>query len=48
MRGAGEWTGGRANFGAALILAGIIVSELRWGGRREATEAGEIRGGAGG
>ena len=33
MRGAGEWTGGRANLGAALILAGIIVSELHWGGR---------------
>ncbi|HEX7174962.1 MAG TPA: EamA family transporter, partial [Pyrinomonadaceae bacterium] len=36
MRGAGEWTGGRANLGAALILAGIIVSELRWGERRAA------------
>lgn len=47
MRGAQEWTGGRANFGAALILAGIIVSELHWGGRRAAREAGEVRGGAG-
>ena len=36
MRGAGEWTGGRANLGALLILAGIIVSELRLGQRREA------------
>jgi hypothetical protein len=23
--------GGRANVGALLILAGVIVSELRWG-----------------
>ena len=36
MRGAGEWAGGRANLGAALILAGIIVSELRWGARPQA------------
>lgn len=30
-RGPGQWMGGRANAGALLILAGIIVSELRWG-----------------
>lgn len=35
VRGAKEWMGGRATVGAALILAGIIVSELRLGARRE-------------
>lgn len=34
-RGSGEWMGGRANLGALLILAGVIVSEIRWGGRRD-------------
>ncbi|MCA1635573.1 MAG: DMT family transporter [Acidobacteria bacterium] len=29
-RGPGQWMGGRANAGALLILAGVIVSELRW------------------
>jgi len=28
--GAGEWMGGRGWLGAALIFAGIIVSEIRW------------------
>ena len=32
LRGSAEWTGGRATLGALLILAGVIVSELRWGG----------------
>ena len=32
-RGAGEWMGRRGFFGAALILAGILVSEVRWGRR---------------
>jgi drug/metabolite transporter (DMT)-like permease len=32
LRGSAEWTGGRATVGALLILAGVIVSELRWGG----------------
>jgi drug/metabolite transporter (DMT)-like permease len=31
MRGGEEWMGGRANLGALLILAGVVVSELRWG-----------------
>ncbi|MDT7807079.1 MAG: hypothetical protein QOJ70_892 [Acidobacteriota bacterium] len=31
LRGSAEWTGGRATLGAILILAGVIVSELRWG-----------------
>ncbi len=31
--GAGEWMGGRAIIGAALVFAGIIVSELRWSER---------------
>ncbi|HEU4597408.1 MAG TPA: DMT family transporter [Pyrinomonadaceae bacterium] len=30
-RGPAQWMGGRANVGALLILAGVIVSELRWG-----------------
>ncbi|MBA3442544.1 MAG: DMT family transporter [Pyrinomonadaceae bacterium] len=33
-RGMNEWIGWRAGFGAALILAGIIVSELRWSEQR--------------
>ncbi|MCA1593685.1 MAG: DMT family transporter, partial [Acidobacteria bacterium] len=38
-RGRGEWMGVRANAGALLILAGVVVSELRWGERRgRATE----------
>ncbi|MGI9106728.1 MAG: DMT family transporter [Pyrinomonadaceae bacterium] len=28
--GAGEWMGGRGWLGAALIFAGIIISEIRW------------------
>lgn len=41
-RGTGEWMGGRGFVGAALILAGIIVSEVRWGRRGERREvAGE-------
>jgi drug/metabolite transporter (DMT)-like permease len=31
LRGSAEWTGPRATLGAVLILAGVIVSELRWG-----------------
>lgn len=46
MRGSDEWTGGRANFGALLILAGVVVSELRWSERKGGLE--ELReGGAG-
>ncbi len=29
VRGAGEWSGGRATLGAGLVLAGVIVSEVR-------------------
>ena len=36
LRGSAEWTGGRATVGALLILAGVIVSELRWGGEGQA------------
>src|SRR5688500_6358076 len=32
LRGSAEWTGGRATVGALLVIAGVIVSELRWGG----------------
>ena len=35
VRGAGEWAGGRASVGAVLILAGVIVSELRLSERDE-------------
>ena len=42
LRGSAEWTGPRATVGALLILAGVIVSELRWAGvRRRAEKAGE-------
>ncbi|HEX8456124.1 MAG TPA: DMT family transporter [Pyrinomonadaceae bacterium] len=34
--GAGEWMGGRGWLGAALIFAGIIISETRWSERRAA------------
>ncbi|MET0648747.1 MAG: DMT family transporter [Pyrinomonadaceae bacterium] len=30
LRGSAEWTGRRATLGALLVLAGVIVSELRW------------------
>lgn len=35
LRGSAEWSGGRSTLGACLVVAGVIVSELRWG-RREA------------
>jgi drug/metabolite transporter (DMT)-like permease len=38
VRGPEEWLGGRAWLGAALVFAGIVVSELRWGARRKADE----------
>jgi drug/metabolite transporter (DMT)-like permease len=31
LRGSAEWTGRRATLGAVLVLAGVVVSELRWG-----------------
>jgi drug/metabolite transporter (DMT)-like permease len=34
LRGSAEWSGGRSTLGAFLVVAGVIVSELRWG-RRE-------------
>jgi drug/metabolite transporter (DMT)-like permease len=34
VRGSGEWMGSRGNAGAALILAGVIISEIRLTGRR--------------
>ncbi|HST51309.1 MAG TPA: DMT family transporter [Pyrinomonadaceae bacterium] len=37
LRGSAEWTGGRATAGALLVVAGVVVSELRWG--REAERA---------
>ena len=37
LRGSAEWTGPRATLGAFLVLAGVIVSELRWG-REEGRE----------
>jgi len=41
VRGSGEWMGGRATTGAALIFLGIIVSELRLGERQSSREAEE-------
>ncbi|HEX8291300.1 MAG TPA: DMT family transporter [Pyrinomonadaceae bacterium] len=43
LRGSAEWTGPRATLGALLVLAGVIVSELRWGRRERG--AGEPGGG---
>jgi drug/metabolite transporter (DMT)-like permease len=34
LRGSAEWTGGRATAGALLVVAGVVVSELRWGDER--------------
>ncbi len=40
LRGTAEWTGARATVGAALVVAGVVVSELRLnGGRGGAEEA---------
>lgn len=48
LRGSAEWTGGRATLGALLILVGVVVSELRWGGSRGDDEgAGAEEGGRG-
>jgi drug/metabolite transporter (DMT)-like permease len=41
LRGSAEWTGGRATVGALLILAGVLVSELHWGGEGRATQGSE-------
>jgi drug/metabolite transporter (DMT)-like permease len=41
LRGSAEWSGGRATLGAALIVAGVIVSELRWGRPESAREEDE-------
>ncbi|HZH30950.1 MAG TPA: DMT family transporter [Pyrinomonadaceae bacterium] len=41
--GAGEWMGGRGWLGAALVFAGIIISETRWSERRERNRAGRER-----
>ena len=38
LRGSAEWTGGRATAGALLVIAGVVVSELRWGGEGEKAE----------
>jgi drug/metabolite transporter (DMT)-like permease len=38
LRGSAEWTGGRATAGALLVVAGVIVSELRWGGEGQKAE----------
>jgi drug/metabolite transporter (DMT)-like permease len=38
LRGSAEWTGGRATIGALLIVAGVIVSELRWGAEKRKSE----------
>jgi drug/metabolite transporter (DMT)-like permease len=32
LRGSAEWAGGRATLGALLVVTGVVVSELRWGG----------------
>jgi len=45
LRGSAEWSGGRSTLGACLVVAGVIISELRWG-RRE-TEAEDVESEAG-
>ena len=30
LRGSADWAGGRATLGACLVVAGVLVSELRW------------------
>ena len=35
LRGSAEWTGSRATLGASLVVAGVIISELRWGRKEE-------------
>jgi drug/metabolite transporter (DMT)-like permease len=42
LRGSAEWSGGRSTLGAFLVVAGVIVSELRWG-RREVEAEGVER-----
>jgi drug/metabolite transporter (DMT)-like permease len=39
LRGSAEWSGGRSTLGAILVVAGVIVSELRWGRREVEAEA---------
>jgi drug/metabolite transporter (DMT)-like permease len=39
LRGSAEWSGGRSTLGAGLVVAGVIVSELRWGRREVNAEA---------
>jgi drug/metabolite transporter (DMT)-like permease len=40
LRGSAEWTGGRATLGALLVITGVVVSELHWGGEgRRARES---------
>jgi drug/metabolite transporter (DMT)-like permease len=41
VRGSKEWMGSRGNLGAALILAGVIISEIRLTRRRRATTSRE-------
>jgi drug/metabolite transporter (DMT)-like permease len=38
LRGSAEWTGPRATLGALLVLAGVFVSELRWGREEKEVE----------
>ncbi|MBA2339512.1 MAG: DMT family transporter [Pyrinomonadaceae bacterium] len=39
VRGRAEWIGGRGAVGGALILAGLIVSEVRWSGKARSEKA---------
>ncbi len=41
LRGSAEWTGARATFGALLVVAGVVVSELRWGNERREEGVGQ-------
>ncbi|MDQ3908270.1 MAG: DMT family transporter [Acidobacteriota bacterium] len=43
FRGGQEWLSARGYAGAALVLAGVVVSELRWSERRRRKSEGGVR-----
>lgn len=41
LRGKGEWLGARGGLGAGLVLAGVLVSEIKWGKPERGAREGE-------